>query len=125
MTVLTGSILLRLVIGLFGLVGIAGVALGPVLGYAIDRLDAWYGALVSLIIGTIFLAVQAGAGGISVAAVTIAAFGFDLSRQSLAVALTARIFGLDPAARSRMNAVLILAVSLSSAASTLTEGFLP
>lgn len=100
-------------IGLFGLVGIAGVALGPALGYAVDRLDAWYGAFVSLIIGTIFLAVQTGAGGITVVAVILAAFGYDLSRQSLAVSLSARIFALDPAARSRMNAVFILAVRSS------------
>ncbi|KAF6749452.1 MFS superfamily [Ephemerocybe angulata] len=98
-----------LVIGLFGLVGIAGVALGPLLGYAVDRLDAWYATLVSIVVGGVFLAVQLGAGGINVAAVVIAAFGYDLARQSLAVSLSTSIFALDPAARSRMNALFILA----------------
>jgi hypothetical protein len=70
----------------------AGVALGPALGYVVDRLEAWYASLVSIILGTIFLSVQLGAGGINVAAVIIAAFGYDLARQSLAVSLSTALF---------------------------------
>lgn len=37
----------RLVIGLFGLVGMGGVAMAPVAGRAIDRLVPWYGTLIA------------------------------------------------------------------------------
>jgi len=82
-----------LVIGLFGLVGMAGVATGPVGGHIIDRLIPWYASLVGVIMLVIFQSVQVGAGGIHIAAVIISTFGLDVFRQMVQVSLTTTIFG--------------------------------
>lgn len=82
----------RLVIGLFGLLAMLGVATGPFIGRLIDRLAPWYASLISTALLAIFQAVQTGAGGINVAAVIIACFGLDLFRQTQQVSLTSAVF---------------------------------
>src|ERR1700691_2438874 len=44
----------RLVIGLFGLVGMLGVAVGPFIGRLVDRLVPWYAALCSTVLQLVF-----------------------------------------------------------------------
>jgi hypothetical protein len=83
----------RLVIGLFGLVGMVGVALSPFVGRGVDRLVTWYATLFAILMGVLFQSIQTGAGGISVAAVIIATIGFDVFRQMVQVSLTTAIFG--------------------------------
>lgn len=84
----------RLVIGLFGLVGMLGVAVGPFVGKLVDRLVPWYAALVATFVLLIFQAVQTGAGGINISAVIIACFGLDVCRQMQQVSLTSSVFTL-------------------------------
>lgn len=79
-------------IGLFGLVGMLGVAVGPFIGRLIDRLVPWYAALVATMFLVVFQAVQTGAGGINIAAVIIACFGLDVFRQMQQVSLTSSVF---------------------------------
>ncbi|KAG6836860.1 hypothetical protein H0H93_002103 [Arthromyces matolae] len=67
-----------LVIGLFGLVGMFGVAMGPLVGKVVDRLVTWYGSLIGVIFLTCFQAIQTGAGGINIGAVIVATFGLDV-----------------------------------------------
>uniref|UniRef100_A0A8H8CS17 Major facilitator superfamily (MFS) profile domain-containing protein n=1 Tax=Psilocybe cubensis TaxID=181762 RepID=A0A8H8CS17_PSICU len=107
-----------LVIGLFGLVGMAGVAMGPLLGRVLDKLVPWYGTLFAIAMLLVTSAVQTGAGGISVAAVVIAAFGLDVFTQMVRVSLTTSIFGISPAARSRLNAVSILSIFIGQVIGT-------
>lgn len=57
-----------------------------------------------------FQAVQTGAGGIHIAAVVIVCFGIDVFRQFQQVSLNTIIFGIEPAARSRMNALVQISV---------------
>lgn len=83
----------RLVIGLFGLVGMAGVASAPLGGRIIDRLVPWYGTLFATLMFTVFQSIQTAAGGINVAAVVIACFGMDIFRQMQQVSLTTSVFG--------------------------------
>ena len=71
----------------------AGVALGPFLGRAIDRVVPWYASLFAIVMITLFQAIQTGAGGINVAAVVIATIGLDVFRQMIQVSLTTAIFG--------------------------------
>ncbi|KIJ14980.1 Drug:H+ antiporter-1 family protein [Paxillus involutus ATCC 200175] len=95
-------------IGLFGLVGILGVLVGPFIGRLIDRLIPWYATLVATFLLLAFQAVQAAAGGINVSAVVIVCFGLDLSRQMQQVSLATRVLSISTAARARLNAILIL-----------------
>jgi hypothetical protein len=83
----------RLVIGLFGLIGMGGVALGPFVGRGIDNLVPWYATLFAILMISVFQSIQAGAGDINVAAVVIATIGLDVFRQMIQVSLTTAVFG--------------------------------
>lgn len=103
----------RLVIGLFGLVGMGGVAMSPLLGKFVDKMVPWYATLIATSSQVAFYGIQTGAAGVNVAAVIVVCFGIDVFRQLQQVSLTSAIFGLDPNARSRLNAVLIISVRYS------------
>ncbi|KAG2114358.1 major facilitator superfamily domain-containing protein [Suillus discolor] len=107
-----------LIIGLFGLVGMLGVLVGPFSGRLIDRLVPWYATLVATGVLLISQAVQTAAGGINVAAVIIACFGLDVGRQSQQVSMTARVLSISPAAGARLNAILILSVFIGQVMGT-------
>ncbi|KAH9487202.1 Putative uncharacterized transporter YgaY [Psilocybe cubensis] len=107
-----------LVIGLFGLIGMAGVAMSPVVGHVIDRLVPWYASLFGIMMLILFQSIQTGAGGINVAAVIIATFGLDIFRQMLQVSLTTAIFGISASARARLNAVSILSIFIGQVMGT-------
>ena len=83
----------RLVIGLFGLVGMVGVTLGPFVGRGIDNLVPWYASLFAILMIALFQSIQTGAGDINVAAVVIATIGLDVFSQMIQVSLTTAIFG--------------------------------
>ena len=63
------ALLLResLVIGLFGLVGMGGVAAAPIIGRIVDRLVPWVGAIIATLASLGFYSVQLGAGGVNIA----------------------------------------------------------
>jgi MFS family permease len=83
----------RLIIGLFGLIGIFGVALVPLFGRVIDRVVPWYGALTAIILLMCFQSVQLAAGGLNVAAPIIACLGIDLFAQMMQVSLSTSALG--------------------------------
>ena len=87
-----------------------GVSMGPLIGRLIDRLIPWYATLIATFLQLVFQTVQTGAGGINISAVIIACFGLDVGRQMQQVSLTTAVYGISEAARSRMNAVLIICV---------------
>ena len=80
-------------IGLFGLIGMVGVSLGPFVGRGIDKLIPWYATLFAITMIILFQSIQTGAGGINVAAVIIATIGLDIFRQMIQVSLTTAVFG--------------------------------
>ncbi|KAJ7258787.1 major facilitator superfamily domain-containing protein [Mycena haematopus] len=99
-----------LAIGLFGLVGIFGVACGPLVGRVIDRLVPWYVSLVAGFAALFCQAIQVGAGDISVGAIVVVIMGLDIFRQMLQMSLATSVFSIDAAARARLNAVLVLSL---------------
>lgn len=87
-----------------------GVAAAPLIGPLVDGMYPWAAALISTVASLAFYAIQLGAGGVNIAAVVIVTVGIDLFRQMQQVALITSVFGLDAAARARMNAVMIISV---------------
>jgi len=107
-----------LVIGLFGLVGMFGVAMAPFVGRLIDGLVPWFATLIAIVALLVFQAIAVGADGVNIAAVVIVCFGLDVFRQMVTVALTTRVFGIDATARARLNAVLLLSLFIGQVMGT-------
>ncbi|KAI0738850.1 major facilitator superfamily domain-containing protein [Daedaleopsis nitida] len=105
-------------IGLFGLVGMLGVAMAPLIGRMIDRLVPWSATLVAIIALLITFAIQTAAVGLHVVVVVIVCIGLDIFRQTQQVSLTTAVLGLDANARSRLNAVLILSLFIGQVMGT-------
>ena len=70
-----------------------GVAMGPIVGRAIDNLVPWYATLFAIVMLILFQSVQTGAGDVNVAAVVIATIGLDVFFQVSQISLTTSIFG--------------------------------
>ncbi|TCD65170.1 hypothetical protein EIP91_003026 [Steccherinum ochraceum] len=107
-----------LVIGLFGLVGMGGVAMAPFVGRAADKLHPWSAATIASFVLVLFQAIQTGAGGINIAAVIIVCFGIDVFRQMQQVSLTNAVFALEVGGRSRLNAVIMISIFLGQVMGT-------
>jgi len=82
----------RLVIGLFGLVGMFGVSMSPLLGHFVDGLAPWFAILVSTTGMMLFWAIQFGAAGVHVSAVIVVCLGLDLFDAMQQVSLAAHVF---------------------------------
>ncbi|TBU43678.1 major facilitator superfamily domain-containing protein [Dichomitus squalens] len=106
------------VIGLFGVVGIVGVAMAPLIGRTIDGLVPWSATLFAMIMLLITFSIQTAAVGLNVAVVVIVCIGLDVFRQTQQVSLTTAVLGLDASARSRLNAVLILSLFIGQVMGT-------
>ncbi|KZT22826.1 MFS general substrate transporter [Neolentinus lepideus HHB14362 ss-1] len=107
-----------LAIGLFGLIGMFGVCMGPLVGRLIDRLVPWYATLVATLALIVFQAIETGAGGINIAAVIIMCLGLDVFRQMQQLSLTTVVFTIDEKARGRLNAVVILSLFIGQVMGT-------
>lgn len=83
--------------------------MAPLVGRLIDKLIPWYAALIGIVSLVCFQSMRTAAGGINTAAVIISMLGLDIFRQMLQVPLSTAVFGISASARSRLNAVLILA----------------
>ncbi|KAJ6564151.1 major facilitator superfamily domain-containing protein [Mycena capillaripes] len=105
-------------IGLFGLVGMAGVLMGPLMGRVIDTLVPWYSTLLAVILMGVFNIVQMGAGGLSIAAVIVVAFALNLFRQLLLASLSTTVLSISNEARGRLNAINVLSVFLGQVMGT-------
>ncbi|KAM5541230.1 hypothetical protein V8D89_005159 [Ganoderma adspersum] len=106
------------VIGLFGVVGIVGVGMAPLIGRTIDRLVPWSATLFGIVMLLLTFALQTAAVGLHVAVVVIVTIGLDVFRQTQQVSLTTAVLGLDADARSRLNACVILALFIGQVMGT-------
>ncbi|KAJ7065830.1 major facilitator superfamily domain-containing protein [Mycena amicta] len=99
-----------LTIGLFGVVGIFGVAMGPFAGRVIDRLVPWYASLAGVLILFAFQGIQVAAGDKSPAVIVVVIMGLDVFRQALQMSLATSVFSIEASARARLNALFVLSL---------------
>ncbi|KIY71273.1 MFS general substrate transporter [Cylindrobasidium torrendii FP15055 ss-10] len=107
-----------LIIGLFGLIGVAAVAMGPVLGRLIDGLVPWYATLIGILTLGLSHAIYTIGAGLNIAPVILTTIGIDTFRQMLEVSMATRIFGIAPDARARLNAIFILSIFVGQVTGT-------
>ncbi|QRW07573.1 major facilitator superfamily transporter [Ceratobasidium sp. AG-Ba] len=105
-------------IGLFGLVGAAGVVTTPFIGRFVDKLNGWTATLIAILLGIAFQAIFTGAAGIHLAPIIIVCFGLDVAIQMNQVSNSSRIYAIEPLARARMNAVLVICLFLGQVMGT-------
>lgn len=108
------------VAGAFGLAGAAGALAAPLAGKLADRSGpARVARLGAGLAAVSFVAMGLGA-GLPVAAqlvlLALGAVAFDLGVQATLVAHQSIVYGIDPAARSRLNAVLLTGMFVGMAA---------
>ncbi|KZP00316.1 MFS general substrate transporter [Calocera viscosa TUFC12733] len=97
-------------IGLFGLVGILGVATGPLIGKLVDQLNPWFGVLFGLIGLLLTMAIDTAAATLNIGAIVVVAFLIDAFDSLQQVSSATRYFAINPDARARINAVYIIAI---------------
>ncbi|KAJ7723297.1 MFS DHA1 protein [Mycena maculata] len=107
-----------LVIGLFGLVGMAGISMSPVTGRLVDGFVPWMGILLGILLVIVSQVIQTFTGQLSVGAVIIATIVLDLGAQSTQVAVLAGVLSIAPEARARLNALLIFSIFLGQVMGT-------
>jgi predicted MFS family arabinose efflux permease len=110
------------VVGLFGLVGIAGALAALFVGRFADRRDARYAngvALAVILLSFVVLWLT----GQRLLGLIIGAFLLDLGAQSNQAANEARIYSLDPAAWNRLNTIYILMFCLGGSLGSVLGAF--
>lgn len=111
------------VAGAFGLAGAAGALAAPVAGRLSDRRGPRVVAIMGASVAAAAYAVLAGMTLLPVSGqlvlLALAAIGFDFGVQAALIAHQSTIYGLDPHARSRLNALLFTGMFIGMAAGAL------
>lgn len=94
-------------IGLFGLLGITGVCFSPLIGKLVDRMVPWYSMILGISIALTGQLIGF-ASPYSLGGVIPQVFLMDVGQSASQISNQARIFQLEPAARSRINACYII-----------------
>ncbi|KAK4052877.1 hypothetical protein OIO90_004153 [Microbotryomycetes sp. JL221] len=100
----------ELQIGLFGLIGLAGVCTAPFVGRLVDRLQPWCGVLIGIVLNMLTQGVYIGGASISIVAVVIVIFLLDVAQQLTQVSNSASVFGIGDAGRARRSAVYVFSI---------------
>jgi predicted MFS family arabinose efflux permease len=93
--------------GMFGLVGVLGAAGAPLAGRMSDRKG--YGFTVAVALGLTALAFITMSLWVTLAGLVLGVLLMDLGVQSVQVAAQTKVLSLDPAARSRLNTLYMVA----------------
>jgi predicted MFS family arabinose efflux permease len=101
-------------IGAFGLVGLIGLSISPLLGALVDRIGSRNVASAGAVTVTVSFAFIA-AGGHSLVWLVVGIVLLDLGNRASFIANQARIYALRPEARSRLNTVYMVSYFLGGA----------
>lgn len=97
-------------IGLFGLIGIGGMAFGPLYArFVTDKFMPWLSVLVGLSMVLIAVTVGTYTGTLSIAGPILQAIFHDAGMMTAQVANRSSIYSLEPKARNRINTAFMLA----------------
>jgi predicted MFS family arabinose efflux permease len=114
--------------GLFGLAGAAGALAAPIFGRIADKRGPHFGTRVGTAIATVSFAAMFLMPWLSVPGqlvlLAVSAVGFDLGVQASLVSHQSIVFSLEPAARSRLNAVLFVTAFLGMALGSVSGSLL-
>lgn len=106
--------------GAFGLAGAAGALAAPIAGRLADRHGPEHVTRIGIGIATLSFAAMAAAPAMpahaQLALLAAATIGFDLGVQATLIAHQAIVYRIDPASRSRLNAVLFVGMFIGMAA---------
>ena len=113
--------------GAFGLAGAAGALAAPLAGRLADRRGPRHVAVLGASVAAVAYALMLGMDWLPVwgqlLLLVISAIGFDFGFQSALIAHQSTAYGLDPAARSRLNAMLITAMFVGMAGGSVIGAF--
>jgi len=108
------------VAGAFGLAGAVGALAAPVAGHLADRRGPELVTRIGAGVTAIFFAIMCFSQFLSTTAqlwlLGIGTVGFDLGVQTTLIAHQSIVYGIDPGARSRLNAVLFVSMFIGMAA---------
>ena len=113
--------------GAFGLAGAAGALAAPLAGRLADRHGPRRVAVLGASVAALAYALMLGMDWLPASGqlllLVISAIGFDFGFQSALIAHQSTVYGLDPAARSRLNAMLITAMFVGMAGGSVLGAF--
>ncbi len=110
------------VAGLFGLVGVVGVAAAPIAGRLADRLNPRVTTRVALLV-TALAFVMFGLAGHTLAGLVVGIIVLDAGVQAGHVTNMSRIHSLSPEARNRLNTVYMVSFFLGGAAGSVLAAY--
>jgi hypothetical protein len=97
------------VIGLFSLIGLLGMVLGPFYAkYIIAPITPWSAVLIGAAINMTGVVIGTYAGETTVAGPIIEAFGLDVGMQFTQIANRVAIYSVEPTGRNRVNTAFML-----------------
>ncbi|KIH92472.1 hypothetical protein SPBR_02725 [Sporothrix brasiliensis 5110] len=97
-------------IGLFGLIGIVVICLGPLYGrFVIERIVAVAAVLLGTSLELVGVSIGVGIGTFCIAGPVLQAVLIDFGNQASNIALRASIYGLAPKSQNRVNAAYMIA----------------
>lgn len=105
--------------GAFGLAGAAGALAAPIAGAISDRHGPHqvtrFGSALVMVSFALMFVMPLLSPPAQLAIIVVSAIGFDLGLQATLIAHQSLVYGLDPAARSRLNAVMFTVIFIGMA----------
>ena len=107
------------VIGLFSLIGVAGMLLGPFYAkYIIAPITPWFAVVIGACINLTGVVIGTYTGTFTVAGPIIQAFGMDAGMQFTQIANRIAIYSVEPTGRNRVNTAFMLMTFLGQLSGT-------